>query len=197
MAGTGSSAPPHSGFNVFSGDPIQPADADSRRFIGRYLKKSPISLSRLELIEDGDLHKVRISSCTDDAPETRTLDPLDFLAELKLQVPLKWEQTTRFFGCYSARARGAERRKKALAKKKPDELLNVEPPRRPSKDWATWMKKVFLVDPLCCSKCGGAMRIKSFIRNSKEIERIAKNLGVPTWRAPPPIKVAPYMPHAA
>ena len=36
------------------------------------------------LIEENGQHKVVVASGSDDTPETRTLDPLDFLAELKL-----------------------------------------------------------------------------------------------------------------
>jgi len=42
----------HSGFHVFAGERILPDDSDSRRFLARYLKKSPISLERMKLIEN-------------------------------------------------------------------------------------------------------------------------------------------------
>ncbi|HMO19293.1 MAG TPA: hypothetical protein PKA63_14595 [Oligoflexia bacterium] len=54
-----------------------------------------------------------------------------------------------------------------------------------SKSWARLIKKVYEVDPLKCPKCGGRMRIKAFIQDSKEITRICENLGLADWRAPP------------
>jgi hypothetical protein len=57
------------------------------------------------------------------------------------------------------------------------------------------MAQVFELDPLTCPKCGGAMHIKAFIKDSKEITRIANNLGIPPWRSPPP--KAPHFNYAA
>jgi hypothetical protein len=47
------------------------------------------------------------------------------------------------------------------------------------------MKLVFNVEPLTCEKCGSMMKIKSFIQNSREIERLCNHLGLISWRAPP------------
>ena len=50
------------------------------------------------------------------------------------------------------------------------------------------MKKVFELDPLECPKCGAEMKIKSFITDPREIERIRKNLNLPQERAPPKLR---------
>ena len=52
------------------------------------------------------------------------------------------------------------------------------------------MKRVYLVDPLECPRCGKPMKIIAFIQKRKEIEKIAKHLGYPAWRAPP--EIFPY-----
>jgi hypothetical protein len=57
------------------------------------------------------------------------------------------------------------------------------------------MKKVFEIDPLVCPNCGSQMKIKAFITNPHEVQRIADNLGLVTWRAPP--KLASSLPQAA
>ena len=74
-------------------------------------------------------------------------------------------------------------------------LQQLEPPPVVSKRWAACMKKVFEIDPLGCPNCGGQMKIKSFITDSNEVERLAKNLGIVTWRAPPKLNAS--LPHAA
>ena len=56
-----------------------------------------------------------------------------------------------------------------------------------SRTWATWIKKIYEVDPLICPKCGSDMKIKAFIFDPREIARITKHLGV-QWRAPPSIQ---------
>ena len=53
------------------------------------------------------------------------------------------------------------------------------------------MKRIFEIDPLQCTKCGGQMHIKAFITVQSEVERLCKNLGIISWRAPPAFKSAP------
>ncbi|MEI8192092.1 MAG: hypothetical protein WCI75_20465, partial [candidate division NC10 bacterium] len=47
--------------------------------------------------------------------------------------------------------------------------------------WARLIKQVYKVDPLVCSRCGGAMRILAFIEQPEVIEKILTHLGV--WPA--------------
>ncbi|MCB0339487.1 MAG: hypothetical protein KDD53_07785 [Bdellovibrionales bacterium] len=49
------------------------------------------------------------------------------------------------------------------------------------------MKRIFELDPLECPKCSAQMKIKAFIHDGKEIERITKNLGLKSWIPPPKI----------
>ena len=129
----------HSGFHAYIGDPIKADDTQGRLFVSRYLKKSAISESRLELIEDSSSPVVRIHKNTDDGSSHRDFDPLEFLANLVINVPGFREQTVRYLGKYSARSRGAKR----LALDTPGPLPVTEPPRRPSADWARCMAQVF------------------------------------------------------
>jgi len=54
--------------------------------------------------------------------------------------------------------------------------------------WARLIRKVFLADPSACPKCGGRVRIISFIDNPRVIEKILKHLKLwdPPQRPPPP-----------
>ena len=176
----------HSGFNVWSGEPF--TDPDTRRFLGRYLKKSPISLERMNIRENGT---VGITRKTDDFDETRLFNPLEFLAELSSHIPNIWEQTTRYFGIFAARTRGSHAAKKLKLKNVTPLLLDepAEPKSLASKYWATWIKKIYNVDPLLCPKCQCQMKIVAFIHDPKEISAIAKNRGIQMYRAPPPLKV--------
>lgn len=170
----------HSGFNVWCGEPF--TDPDTRRFLGRYLKKSPVSLDRMSIQEDGS---ITVARKTDNLDETRSFDPLEFLAELSSHIPNVWEQTTRYYGVFAARTRGlhATRKLKQLSP-----ILLDEPRPAASKHWATWLKKIYNVDPLLCPQCRSQMKIVAFIHDSKEISAIAKNRGFQPYRAPPPLK---------
>jgi len=185
----------HSGFHFFAGEPIAADDDNARLFIARYLKKAPLALERLTVDESG-AEPVVCYAKADDSVEAgkaavRTFSPLEFLAELSLHIPLVFEQTTRWFGLYSPRSRGAERRKQRFRELLDNNLQPLEPAlpeRRPSQNWARCMKLVFELDPLLCPKCGGEMKIKSFITNPVEIERLCKYHGIASWRAPPKLR---------
>jgi late competence protein required for DNA uptake (superfamily II DNA/RNA helicase) len=57
----------------------------------------------------------------------------------------------------------------------------------PSKGWAEMIKKVYEIDPLICPKCGGTMRIVSFIEDYKVIDKIIKYLKLSFKAARPPV----------
>ena len=122
---------------------------------------------------------------------TRAFSALEFLAELSVHIPRVFEQTYRMYGVYSPRTRGKRRRVEQHKKFIENNFQEIEyepPPRGVSASWARCIKWVFEVDPLACDKCGHQMRIVAFLQDSREIEKIAANLGLPTWRAPPKIE---------
>lgn len=178
----------HSGFNVFVGDPIDSADQKRLLFAARYLKKCPLSNERLRIIDGESETIIEYTSYKNEQRSVRTFTPLKFLAEIQQHLPGSWEQTTRFLGAYSSRSRGAAREKLLLESSDIDILPLPELIQKPSANWARLMKKVFELDPLLCPKCGSSMRIKAFITNPHEIDRITKNLGIPNQRAPPALK---------
>jgi len=64
--------------------------------------------------------------------------------------------------------------------------------------WARLIRIVYLVDPLTCPKCGGRLRILSFIENPCVIEKILRHLKL--WdspeRSPPPRRSTTLEPDA-
>jgi len=54
------------------------------------------------------------------------------------------------------------------------------------KGWAEMIKKVYEIDPLICPKCGGTMRIVSFIEDHKVLDKIIKHLNLTFKAARPP-----------
>ena len=67
-------------------------------------------------------------------------------------------------------------------------IIDDEDPFIHSKGWAEMIKKVYEIDPLICPQCGGTMRIVSFIKDHKVIDKIIKhlNLTFKATRPPPP-----------
>lgn len=44
------------------------------------------------------------------------------------------------------------------------------------RNWAGLIRKIYQVDPLTCAKCGGRMKIVSFIEDTETMKKILKNL---------------------
>jgi hypothetical protein len=174
---------PHSGFSAFLGELIPANDTKQRLFVARYLKKCPISNERLSLTTRNGETVVTLTAERDGKISQRTFSVLEFLAELQQHLPDTWEQTSRFYGIYSSRSRGAE-------KEKPQPITTPylpDPSTKPSQKWAALMKRVLEIDPLLCPRCGAAMKIKSFVTDPREIARILKRLGPPSATSPPPL----------
>lgn len=167
-------------------------------FVARYLKKCPIALDRLAIDDSATEPSITCVRKLDDGEQIRSFTPLEFLAELSAHIPNTWEQTTRFYGCYAARSRKLLSAAKSSLQDdnrqdtKSAELepaLHGTPKAKPASSyWATWIKKVYEVDPLTCKKCGAQMKIIAFLHNSREIEKIADHLGIQRYRAPPEIR---------
>jgi hypothetical protein len=70
------------------------------------------------------------------------------------------------------------------------DVSDYQPKRIASKTWRECIKKIWEADPLRCPKCGGEMKIISFITDSKTIRKILEHLDLWTEvpsRAPPPL----------
>jgi hypothetical protein len=108
-------------------------------------------------------------------------DPLDFLAEVTQHIPNKGEHQIRYYGWYSNKKRGMQEKKVKTApgQNEPDTAFR----RKCRMTWAALIKCVYEVDPLKCPKCGGEMRIISFIEETAVIEKILRHCGL--WREPP------------
>jgi hypothetical protein len=127
-------------------------------------------------------------------------DPLDFLAEVTQHIPNKGEHQIRYYGFYSNKKRGMRQDRKAAAvpgQPEPDTTFR----RKCRMTWAALIKCVYeacaelgrSVDPLKCPKCGGEMRIISFIDEEAIIQKILKHCGL--WKEqsprPPPEEKPP------
>ena len=204
----------HSGFSVDKSVLIAATDRDALERLVQYIARCPFSLDRiLKITPSGHVvYKAEHDSCRR-FPEPasgdlragvnrnfQVFDPLDFLAEVTQHIPNTGEHTIRYYGFYSNKSRGM-RAKLAAMGKKIEAVVDVEEEEDTPflklcrSRWAALIKKVYEVDPLKCPKCGGQMRIISFIEKKDQadiIEKILKHCGLwmePEERAPPDEKL--------
>jgi len=123
-------------------------------------------------------------------------DPLDFLAAVTQHIPNKGEHQIRYYGWYSNKRRGMlGKGGKPAAPVSctfgPDEYwerieADTDFHRKCRMTWATLIKCVYEADPLKCPKCGGTMKVISFIERhqSDVIEKILHHCGL--WKESPP-----------
>lgn len=173
----------HTGFSVWLGEPFQ--DAESELFVARYVERGPLALDKLST-------KGNLVVYTTKDGAVHTFEPLEFLALLTSHIPNTYESITRYYGWYSCRSRGERMRhvRRVREQDKTPEPL-PEPEQKPNSSWARAIKRIYEVNPLECPRCKAEMRIVAFLHNPREIKNIADSLGIPEYRAPPPLPRPP------
>ncbi|MBN1575453.1 MAG: transposase, partial [Chitinispirillaceae bacterium] len=200
----------HTGFSVDNSVRIASADHDGMQRLVEYIARCPFSLTRMvSLTDDGKiLYRASKPGCIpfpkQGDPELdigmprnyEIFDPLDFLAAVTQHIPDKGEHQIRYYGWYSNKRRGMQgKRGKPVAPVSgtygPDEYWeklesDTSFRKKCRMTWAALIKCVFEVDPLKCPKCGGTMKVLSFIERhqSDVIEKILRHCGL--WKEFPP-----------
>ena len=197
----------HSGFSVDNSGYLSPGDTFGLERLAQYILRCPFSLSRVvRLSDEGSvIYRAEQDHCCrfpgPASPDLRggprrnfqVFTALDFLAELTQHVPNKGEHLVRYYGWYSRRQRGI-RAKSGISSDKEliidrsvvDAVKSAAGGARTgsASTWAMLIKRVYEVDPLECPKCGGTMKIISFIERGQQdvVERILRHCGL--WEGP-------------
>jgi len=208
----------HSGFSVNKNVLIKANDKTGLEHLVQYISRCPFSLERIIKLTDTDqvVYKAEHKNCRRfPNPSDATLkagtsrnfqifNPLDFIAEITQHIPNKGEDTIRYYGFYSNKARGM-RAKSDSANSANVEVGGAEEDTLDRKvyrsRWAAMIQKVYEIDPLKCPKCGEQMRIIAFIESRDQpevVKKILKHCNL--WResvsrAPPKFTLEPeYIP---
>ncbi len=184
----------NSGFSVDDSVRIEPEDKKSMERMARYILRPPLSLARMKYADGSDEvmyeHKTRNGQ---PGPEER-FDALDFLARVISHIQEPKLHYAHYLGHYSNVSRGRRRKGKeepltpGHPREKEDDGLTGVQRRVRRKAWARLIKRIYEIDPLKCSNCGGSMRIVSVILEHKVITKILSHLarkGIKPGRAPP------------
>jgi hypothetical protein len=129
--------------------------------------------------------QVLISTPTD--PRTgesvKIFDPLDWVHAITSQIPDPRQHTVRYFGAYAKKSRRQYQKSKEVTPTAtapppidhPDDASSAFAKSR-RKHWARLLRKILEVDPLCCPRCGAAMKVISVITDPKTIDKILAHL---------------------
>jgi len=162
---------PHTGFNVHS--LVRTKTKIEAERVGKYMLRPILALDRLTFLEPEG--KVGYRWGRDGAEqEMEVMNYLEFIARGTSHVPDKGQVMVRYFGLYG----NAHRGKVKKSSQSPTALRIVEEELRrlPSKGWAAMIRKVYEVDPMICSKCGGRMKVVAFITEVAVVDRIIDHL---------------------
>jgi len=181
----------HSGFSVYCGKPIKACDADGRKTLSEYISRAPFSLERMSFNESsktvvykGEHFHPTLARNFDVA------DPLEWIARITSHIPKKGAKQVIYYGANSQAWRGRERRQgiSTTATAEEESASSLRDPSsyssRRRQLWAVLLKKVWDIDVLKCPKCGGEMKVISFIEQPSVIRRILKHLDL--WEDPRP-----------
>ena len=121
-------------------------------------------------------------------------DPLDFLARVISQIQEPRLHFMHYLGHYSNVSRGRRRKGKderltpGHPRDQEDDGLTDAQRRARRREWARLIRRVYEIDPMICSSCGGRMQIVSVILEHKVITKILGHLarkGIQSGKGPP------------
>ena len=193
----------NSGFSVHRGTQLARDDARGQEALAQYILRNPLSVEKIHYQQASG--KVVYRSKMTHGKHRRNFEIFsaeEFIARITQHIPEKSFQLVRYYGWYSNRQRGerGKRTKQCSADESVSsqavELIAIgddKPRKIPSPTWRECIKKVWEVGPLICTKCGGEMRIISFIDEAQVIRQILEYLGL--WSDKPSGKPLPAIPN--
>jgi hypothetical protein len=175
---------------VYAGPPAEAAEIAALESQARYITRPAVAMDSLQKLDDAN-------PILETPPDPRTgatsieLDPLEWIHRITSHIPDPGRHCQRFYGAYSNRARisaaPADGESAGLPAAKLPARNNSDVSSEARSTWARLIKKIFVADPLLC-KCGGRIRIVSFITDPSVIDRILQNRESPRSKARDPFE---------
>ncbi len=184
----------NSGFSVDDSVRFEPEDRKSMERVARYMLRPPLSLERMKYSEGDEGVMYRRKGEAGSAGKEERIDAMDFLARVIAHIPPPRNHLVRYLGHYSNVSRGRRKKgkEKALTPGRlghgEDDGLSDAQRRAQRRAWARLIRRIYEVDPLVCTSCGGEMRIVSVILKHRVITKVLGHLarkGIEPGRGPP------------
>jgi hypothetical protein len=178
----------NSGFSVHNEVRLQADDVKGIENVAQHIIRNTFSLAKLSYIEKTGtvIYRSKMSH-GGNKRNFEMFTPLEFIAAIIQHIPERLAQMVRYYGWYSNRMRG-DRQRAELSQGEPEKaeaensevivISNFPTKKIPPLVWSECIKKVWDVDPLLCSQCGGLMKIVSFIYEHRVIKKILAHLGL-------------------
>lgn len=146
-------------------------------YLGRYLKRPPVSASRLRHYGDNGMLTFEFLNHRTGKTETLTVTPMEMIARIVEHIPDKHFRMIRYYGFLSNRRRGEAlpRVYEAL------EMAQSDAPAMPA--YATLLKGYVKVDPYECILCADRMVFSGFRAGSPLSELVASSVIQAAMRA--------------
>jgi hypothetical protein len=198
----------HSGFSVDQSVRLEGGDQAGVQRLIQYFLRCPFSQARMiQVTEAGKVIYKTEHNAMGRFPEPgdeellagpsrnfQDFDPLDFLAEVTQHIPDPGAHLVRYYGWYSNKTRGQRAQRPPATAAGIGMAVRSPSARKARKGCAAPIKQVYEADPLCCPKCGSAMKIIALLgrHQTEVIERILRHCGL--WeespaRAPPAAQI--------
>jgi len=191
------------GFSLHAARTVEADDREGLERLCRYGLRSPLSLERLSVDPDGQVH-YQLSKPWFDGRTEIVLDPIAFMRRLAALIPSPYTNLMRYYGIFANRSRFRDRLPPPPSVEDDQQMLPDEegnedaaddgqhdypPSKRPSRlVWASLMRRVLDIDVLTCPKCAASMVIIAFITDPSVLTKILDHLKLPS--APPSLAPA-------
>jgi hypothetical protein len=150
--------------------------------------RAPVVMARIPY--DRDHATVRIDPHGPQSEGPIELDVLDFIARLSVHIPEPHERLVLYYGLYSnasgQRRVPCGRDKTSVCPADQFDGDESEWLKTRRTRWAQLIRKVRQEDPLLCPRCGGTMRIISFITEQGVIDKMLRHIAFKHADTPPP-----------
>src|SRR6266545_4716636 len=158
------------GFSLHAGTHVAADDRLELERLARYAGRPPLALSRLTLTPEGKIVYRLKRPRRSGAPQL-VLTPLAFLGRLATLIPPPRRHLTRYHGVFAPNSASRAEVVPAAPRVTDDESSTSfpAPARLPATilarrlDWAALLARVFAIDVLRCSECGGRRRVLAFL----------------------------------
>lgn len=165
----------------------------------RYAGRPPLALSRLAWAEGGKV-AYRLKRPGKNGARALLLTPIELLRRISALIPPPRRHAIRYHGIFAPHAARRPDLLPSAPRLTTDEACAIPPPRVPASvlarrlDWAALLERVFALDVLRCTACGGQRQVIAFLSEPSVVTRILRHLDLPT--VPPPRAPARAPPQA-